>query len=109
MPGIAGSVLLLFVEAIADLANPLVLGGDYTVLASRAYLAVTGEYNVTGGAAYSLVLLLPALSVFLVQRYWVEQEERRHGHGQAVRHGRAHHHAGRCASRPRDLGVRAAS
>ncbi|MEO6020179.1 MAG: iron ABC transporter permease [Knoellia sp.] len=71
IPGIAGSVLLLFVESIADLANPLVLGGDYTVLASRAYLAVVGEYNVTGGAAYSLVLLLPALSVFLVQRYWV--------------------------------------
>jgi iron(III) transport system permease protein len=74
VPGIAGSVLLLFVESIADLANPLVLGGDYTVLASRAYLAVTGEYNVTGGAAYSLVLLLPALSVFLVQRYWVSRK-----------------------------------
>ncbi|MBM6401819.1 ABC transporter permease [Phycicoccus sonneratiae] len=74
VPGIAGSVLLLFVESIADLANPLVLGGDYTVLASRAYLAVTGEYNVAGGAAYSLVLLVPALSVFLVQRYWVGRQ-----------------------------------
>ncbi|KRE41323.1 ABC transporter permease [Knoellia sp. Soil729] len=74
IPGIAGSVLLLFVESIADLANPLVLGGDYTVLASRAYLAVVGEYNVAGGAAYSLVLLLPALSVFLVQRYWVNRK-----------------------------------
>lgn len=71
IPGVAGSFLLLFVESIADLANPLVLGGDYTVLASRAYLAVTGEYNVAGGAAYSLVLLVPALSVFLLQRYWV--------------------------------------
>ncbi|MDO5696584.1 MAG: iron ABC transporter permease [Dermatophilus congolensis] len=71
VPGIAGSILLLFVESIADLANPLVLGGDYTVLASRAYIAVTGEYDVVGGAAYSLVLLVPALSVFLVQRYWV--------------------------------------
>lgn len=74
IPGIAGSFLLLFVESIADLANPLVLGGDYTVLASRAYLAVTGEYNVAGGAAYSLVLLLPALSVFLLQRYWVSRK-----------------------------------
>ncbi len=74
VPGIAGSVLLLFVESIADLANPLVLGGDYTVLASRAYLAVTGEYNVAGGAAYSLVLLVPALSVFLLQRYWVNRK-----------------------------------
>jgi len=71
VPGIAGSVLLLFVESISDLGNPLVLGGDYTVLASRAYIAITGEYSVPAGAAYSLVLLVPALSVFLVQRYWV--------------------------------------
>lgn len=73
IPGFASSFLLLFVEAIADLANPLVLGGDYTVLASRAYIAITGEYNVAAGSAYSLVLLLPALTVFLVQRYWVAQ------------------------------------
>jgi len=73
VPGFAGSFLLLFVEAIADLANPLVLGGDYTVLASRAYLAVTGDYNTSAGAAYSLTILVPALLVFLVQRYWVSR------------------------------------
>lgn len=70
VPGIAASFLLLFVEAIADLANPLVIGGDYTVLASRAYIAITGEYNTAAGAAYSLVLLVPSLLVFLLQRYW---------------------------------------
>lgn len=69
-PGLASSFLLLFVESIADLGNPVVLGGDYTVLASRAYIAVTGEYDVASGAAYSLVLLVPALAVFVVQRYW---------------------------------------
>jgi len=73
VPGFAGSFLLLFVESIADLANPLVLGGDYTVLSSRAYLAVTGDYNTSAGAAYSLTILLPALLVFLVQRYWVSK------------------------------------
>ncbi|HTN58672.1 MAG TPA: iron ABC transporter permease [Protaetiibacter sp.] len=70
VPGFASSFLLLFVEAIADLANPLVIGGDFTVLSSRAYIAITGEYNVGAGAAYSLVLLLPGLLVFLIQRYW---------------------------------------
>ena len=73
IPGLAGSFLLLFVESIADLGNPLVLGGDYTVLASRAYLAVTGEYNTSAGAAYSLAILIPALLVFMVQRYWVSR------------------------------------
>ncbi|RMB60028.1 ABC transporter permease [Tessaracoccus antarcticus] len=70
IPGFAASFLLLFVEAIADLANPIVLGGDFTVLASRAYIAIIGEYNLGAGAAYSLVLLVPALLVFIVQRYW---------------------------------------
>ncbi|GAB77114.1 putative ABC transporter permease protein [Austwickia chelonae NBRC 105200] len=70
-PGFASSFLLLFVEAIADLANPLVIGGDYTVLASRAFIAITGEYDVRSGSAYSLALLVPAVLVFLVQRYWV--------------------------------------
>ena len=74
VPGFAASFLLLFVESIADLANPLVIGGDYTVLASRAYLAITGEYDVGAGSAYSLVLLVPAILVFLVQRYWTARK-----------------------------------
>ncbi|MEZ5086851.1 MAG: iron ABC transporter permease [Tessaracoccus sp.] len=74
IPGFAASFLLLFVEAIADLANPIVLGGDYTVLASRAYIAIIGEYNLGAGAAYSLVLLVPALLVFILQRYWAGRQ-----------------------------------
>ncbi len=73
VPGIASSFLLLFVESIADLANPLVIGGDYTVLSSRAYIAINGEYDVSAGAAYSAILLLPALLVFIVQRYWSQR------------------------------------
>ena len=73
IPGFAASFLFLFVEAIADLANPLVIGGDFTVLASRAYIAVNGEYNTAAGSAYSLILLVPALLVFLLQRYWASR------------------------------------
>ena len=73
VPGFAGSFLLVFVETISDLSNPLVLGGDFQVLASRAYLAIIGEYNLPGGAAYSMVLLLPAVTLFLLQRYWAER------------------------------------
>ena len=74
VPGFAASFLLLFVEAIADLANPLVIGGDFTVLASRAFIAITGEYDIAAGAAYSLVLLMPALLVFVIQQYWVSRK-----------------------------------
>ena len=74
VPGLASGFLLLFVEAIADLANPLVLGGNYTVLASRAYIAITGEYDLGTGAVLSLMLIVPALSMFLLQRYVGERK-----------------------------------
>lgn len=67
MPGIAGSFLLLFVEAIADLGNPLVLGGNYTVLATRLYLAIVGEYDITTGAVLSVILLVPSVLLYFLQ------------------------------------------
>ena len=70
-PGLASSFLLLFVEALADLANPLLIGGNYTVLASRIYLAIIGEYDLQAGAVLSLMLLVPSLSIFFFQYYWV--------------------------------------
>ncbi len=74
VPGIASSFLLLFVEAIADLANPLVLGGDFTVLASRVYIAISGEYDIFAGSVLSVILLVPSLTVFIIQRYWVSRK-----------------------------------
>jgi iron(III) transport system permease protein len=73
IPGLASSFLLLFVEALADLANPLLIGGNFTVLASRIYLAIIGEYDLHAGAVLSLILLLPSLTIFFFQHYWVSR------------------------------------
>ena len=73
LPGIAGSFLLIFVEAVADLGNPLVLGGNYEVLATRIYVSIVGLYNTTAAAVLSVILLVPSLVVFAVQRYWVSR------------------------------------
>lgn len=73
LPGLASSFLLLFVESIADLGNPLVMGGNYEVLATRIYVTVIGLYDTTGAAVLSVILLVPSLTVFLVQRYWVSR------------------------------------
>ncbi len=73
IPGILGSFLLLFVEAIADLGNPLVLGGNYEVLATRIYISVIGLYDTTAAAVLSVILLVPSLTVFIVQRYWLSR------------------------------------
>jgi len=75
-PGLVAPFLLLFVEAIADLANPLVLGGDYTVLASRAYLAINGEYDMVSAAVYCVILLVPSFGLFVLQRYWLGRKVR---------------------------------
>jgi len=72
-PGIAASFLLLFVEALADLANPLLLGGNVSVLSSEIYLAVNGQYDQQRGAVLSLILLIPTLAVFLLQRYLISR------------------------------------
>lgn len=74
IPGFAGAFLLLFIESIADLANPLIIGGNYTVLASRAYMAINGDYDISLAAGYASLLLLPALFVFLIQRYWAQKK-----------------------------------
>jgi len=73
IPGIAGSFLLLFVESLADLGNPLLLAGNVSVLATEIYLAVNGQFDQQKGAALSLILLVPTLVVFLVQRYYVSR------------------------------------
>lgn len=73
-PGIAGSLLLMFVEALADLGNPVFIGGNVTVLSTQIWMAVIGEYDQQKAAALSLILLLPTLTVFLLQRYWVSRK-----------------------------------
>lgn len=70
LPALLTSFLVLFVEGIADLANPLVLGGDFRVLASQIYFAIAGGGDVPRAAGIALVLLGPALMVFVIQKYW---------------------------------------
>ncbi len=73
IPGLAGSFLLLFVESLADLGNPLLISGNTTVLSAEIFLAINGDYNQQKGAALSLVLLIPTLTLFLLQNYWVKR------------------------------------
>jgi iron(III) transport system permease protein len=71
VPGLAGASLLLFIESLADLGNPILIGGDFNTLAVQSWLAIVGQGNFQLGAALSAVLLLPTLVVFVLQRYWV--------------------------------------
>lgn len=73
IPGIAGSFLLLFVESLADLGNPLFIAGNKTVLSAQIFLAVIGEFDYQKASALSFVLIIPTLVLFMVQRYYVNR------------------------------------
>ncbi|GAB6189715.1 hypothetical protein JCM30566_14560 [Marinitoga arctica] len=74
LPGILSAWLLVFTNSLADFANPLILSGNYRVLSVEAYLEVTGMNRLGNGAALSILLLLPTITAFLVQRFWVSRK-----------------------------------
>ena len=74
LPGLLSAWLLVFTNSLADFANPLLLAGSYRVLSVEAYIEFTGRSNLGGGAALSLLLLMPTLTAFFTQRYWVNKK-----------------------------------
>ncbi len=75
IPGLANAFLLLFAASLADFATPLILAGNsFPVLPTQAYLQITGLFDLKGGAVLSFVLLVPAMAVYLLQRYWVSRK-----------------------------------
>jgi len=73
-PGIASAVLLVFSQSLADFGNPIILAGNYTILATQAYLTIVGMYDMKGGAALAILLLIPSLIAFFLQKYWVSRK-----------------------------------
>src|SRR5690625_6589477 len=76
LPGIASALLIVFIESLADFGNPLVLAGaTFPMLAVQAYLEITGSFNLPRGAALAVVLLIPSLTAFAIQRYWISKRQ----------------------------------
>ena len=76
LPGIASAFLVVFIESLADFGNPLVLAGSrFPMLATQAYLEITGSFNLPLGAALAVVLLLPSVTAFLIQRYFLRKRQ----------------------------------
>ena len=76
LPGVASAFLVVFIESMADFGNPLVLAGAaFPMLAPQAYLEITGSFNLPRGAMLAVVLLLPSLTAFAVQRYYINKRQ----------------------------------
>ncbi|MBW1962442.1 MAG: iron ABC transporter permease [Deltaproteobacteria bacterium] len=69
--GIANAFLLSVIESLADFANPILLGGDFDVLATSIYLAIIGRYDEGLAACLAVILLGFTLTTFVIQRHWV--------------------------------------
>jgi iron(III) transport system permease protein len=74
LPGIGNAFLVTFIEAVADFANPQMIGGDYRTLAEMVY----NEYALQGDprlpAAMSVVMLLITIVLFTLEKYWLERK-----------------------------------
>ena len=70
-PGLANAFLLSVIESLADFGNPILLGGDFDVLATSIYLAIVGRYDETLAACLGFLLLSITLTTYCIQRYWV--------------------------------------
>ncbi|UVE18041.1 putative 2-aminoethylphosphonate ABC transporter permease subunit [Pseudomonas sp. LS44] len=66
---------LVFTLCITDFGVPVVVGGDYQVLALEAYKAVVGQQQFGRGAQIGMLLLLPALFSFAVDS-WLRRRQR---------------------------------
>lgn len=72
-PGLASAFLLVAINSLADFGNPMLVGGNYHVLATEAYAQVTGAWDLPMGATLSVFLVIPTLLVFFIQRYYLEK------------------------------------
>jgi iron(III) transport system permease protein len=61
---------------MADFGNPLVLAGAaFPMLAPQAYLEITGSFNLARGATLAIILLIPSLTAFAIQRYYLAKRQ----------------------------------
>ena len=66
--GLITAFLAVFVMVFTDFGIPKVIGGDLNLLATDIYKEVVGQQNFEMGAVISVVLLLPAIIVFVLER-----------------------------------------
>lgn len=70
--GIVSAALLVAILVLADFGNPILIAGDYSVLATEAWLRVQGWADVRGASVLSIALMLPSLLLFVAQRAWAK-------------------------------------
>jgi len=71
--GIVAATFVVFTIVITDFGNPMVIGGDYGVLATEIYNQVAGQGRMELGAVIGVVLLVPAAIAVVVEQVVTRQ------------------------------------
>lgn len=66
--GLISAIFVAFTYSFTDFGAPSVVGGNYNVLATDVYKQVVGQQNFNMGAVVGIVLLIPAVLSFIVDR-----------------------------------------
>ena len=66
--GLMSACFVVFTLVITDFGAPKIIGGKFSVMATEIYNQVVGQQNFTMGATVSVVLLIPAVVAFVVDR-----------------------------------------
>ncbi|WP_109407066.1 ABC transporter permease [Proteus faecis] len=71
-PALANAFLIVIVQSLADFSNPLVLGGNFDVIATQIYFYITGsQLDYQSASTLGASLLVFSLLVFCVQYMWI--------------------------------------
>lgn len=66
--GLLSCAFVIFTVTITDFGNAAVIGGDYSVLATEIYNQVVGQMNINLGAVVGILLLVPTVLAFYIER-----------------------------------------
>ncbi len=66
--GLLSAAFVCFSVTITDFGNAAVIGGNYQVLASEIYAQVVGQMNFNMGAVVGILLLIPTLLAFYLEK-----------------------------------------
>jgi iron(III) transport system permease protein len=74
LPGVISAMLLVFIQSMEDFSNPAVIAGGFSTLSVEAYRIITGMYDLHQGSMMAIVLLLPTVAAYLLQKYWMRKK-----------------------------------
>lgn len=66
--GLLSAGFVCFILAFTDFGAPKVVGGNFNILATDIYKQVIGQQNFVMGAVVSVVLLIPTVIAFIIDR-----------------------------------------